>query len=252
MEQGRPTIPESLPIAILKLSRSLYTSIALNSSRARGKILQRTLTLVTVLAIVGHFALGIDTVVELFVKKQLSRISELTLNTALPFAILAVLSDILVASALCGLLWRERSEFGDTNALINSLIIWAINRCLLTSVLAVVETIMFASRPKDLWFLAIDFVIGKLYANSLLATLNSRKSRKGRDDSRLSTTDVTTSFRMAPTISTDVEDSVARPVLRIISPRQGMSEDGRTSLVDLDSATPLKYRTPSLEGSVIL
>lgn len=43
---------------------------------------------------------------------------------------------------------------------------------------AVGEVIAFSASPNTLWFLAVDFVIGKLYANSLLATLNSRQSLK--------------------------------------------------------------------------
>ncbi|TFK47847.1 hypothetical protein OE88DRAFT_752907 [Heliocybe sulcata] len=182
----------------------------------------------------------------MFLKKQLARLSEITWRTVLPFALLTVLSDVLVAGALCGLLWHERSDFGDTNALIGSLIVWAINRCLLTSILAIIEMITFAARPNEFWYLAVDFVVGKLYANSLLATLNSRKALKVRGDSRSRDTDVTTSFRMAPTVATDVEGASGRPVLRILPPRDRTSEDGTTELDELHSATPLKCRTPSL------
>lgn len=34
--------------------------------------------------------------------------------------------------------------------------------------------------PSALWYVGLDFVIGKLYANSLLATLNTRYSLRGR------------------------------------------------------------------------
>lgn len=74
-------------------------------------------------------------------------------NGALPFATTAILSDILIAVALCVLLGSNRSEFEEfvftppsrvetensyacessTNNLINRLIVFAINRCILTS-----------------------------------------------------------------------------------------------------------------------
>ena len=37
----------------------------------------------------------------------------------------------------------------------------------------------FSVFPHGLWYLGLDFVIGKLYANSLLATLNTRYSIRG-------------------------------------------------------------------------
>ncbi|KAG6809712.1 hypothetical protein H0H93_015566, partial [Arthromyces matolae] len=43
-------------------------------------------------------------------------------------------------------------------------------------IVAVAEVIVFYVFPDSFWFWALDFVIGKLFANSLLATLNSRKT----------------------------------------------------------------------------
>ncbi|KAF8890821.1 hypothetical protein CPB84DRAFT_1391207 [Gymnopilus junonius] len=123
-----------------------------------------------------HFAFGIETVIFMFIKKELSRIPEINLFAATPFAIFAVLSDIVIAGFLCYLLHGSRTGFRRTDAIVTTLIIYAINRCLLTSVVAVIEVIVFSVMPHSLWFVAIDFVIGKLYANSLLATLNSRAS----------------------------------------------------------------------------
>ncbi|KAF9468446.1 hypothetical protein BDZ94DRAFT_786545 [Collybia nuda] len=134
------------------------------------------LSSIIALVVFAHFCFGIETVVFLFIKKELKRLPEITLIAATPFAALAVLSDIFIAAALCVLLHGSRTGFRRTNTLVTTLIIYAINRCLLTSVVAVAEVIVFAVSPESLWFLAIDFVIGKLYANSLLATLNSRNS----------------------------------------------------------------------------
>ncbi|KDR78087.1 hypothetical protein GALMADRAFT_1301078 [Galerina marginata CBS 339.88] len=126
--------------------------------------------------VVAHFAFGIETVVFMFIKKELARIPEINLFAATPFAIFAVLSDILIAGALCYLLHGSRTGFKRTDTIVTTLIIYAINRCLLTSVVAVLEVIVFSVMPHSLWFVAIDFFIGRLYANSLLATLNSRAS----------------------------------------------------------------------------
>jgi len=137
-------------------------------------------TFIVAATVVVHFALGIDTVVKFFQIGEFSRLSEVTYDVALPFAIFSVLSDIAVAAALCILLQNSRTEYHSTNSILYRLIIFAINRCILTSVVAIAELIVFVRHPQSLWFLAMDFVIGKLYANSLLATLNTRRAISGR------------------------------------------------------------------------
>jgi hypothetical protein len=138
-----------------------------------------------------HFAFGIETVAFLFIKKELSRIPEVKLFAATPFALFAVLSDILIAGFLCVLLHGSRTGFKRTDTIVTTLIIYAINRCLLTAVVAILEVIVFSLMPHSLWFVAIDFVIGKLYANSLLATLNSRAAV------RAATTDMVNSIHVS-------------------------------------------------------
>jgi len=155
------------------------------------------------LFVLAHFCFGIDTVTQFFIKKSFGRLSEATYNGALPFATTAILSDILIAVALCVLLGSNRSEFEDTNNLINRLIVFAINRCILTSAVAVVEVIVFICRPHSFYTFAIDFIIGKLYTNSLLATLNSRQSFRGMGkDTKVSGTVVSTEFKLSSVVST--------------------------------------------------
>lgn len=156
--------------------------------------------------VVAHFAFGLETVILMFIKKEFSALSQITLYAATPFAITAVLSDVLIAGSLCVLLHGNRSPIIETNALVNTLIIYAINRCLLTSVVAVAEVIVFAISPDSLWFIAIDFVIGKLYANSLLASLNSRSALRGRNH----THDGSTSFRINAINLTGLQSSSDR------------------------------------------
>ncbi|KAF4614219.1 hypothetical protein D9613_007751 [Agrocybe pediades] len=129
--------------------------------------------------VVAHFVTGINTAVHLFQKKEFSQLKEVSLSAVVPFGASTILSDILVAASLCFLLDNNRSQFDDTNSVINRLIIFAINRCILTTAVAVVETIVFTVLPNTFYSFAIDFVIGKLYANSLLAVLNARANLRG-------------------------------------------------------------------------
>ncbi|KAF5387459.1 hypothetical protein D9757_007764 [Collybiopsis confluens] len=67
----------------------------------------------------------------------------------------------------------------STNYLINKLIFWAMNTGALTSLVSL--TVLFTSEfSKDLIFLAIFEVVGTVYANSLLATLNIRAITRGQ------------------------------------------------------------------------
>ena len=50
--------------------------------------------------------------------------------------------------------------------------------------------LQFAVFPNDLWYLGLDFVIGKLYANSLLATLNVRRSLSGGSSAGVESTSI--------------------------------------------------------------
>ncbi|KAE9407499.1 hypothetical protein BT96DRAFT_104249 [Gymnopus androsaceus JB14] len=127
-------------------------------------LLRVFLTTVLSVMVIGHFCFGIETVAFLFVSKTFDKFqtsSTVKLAAATPFAIFAVLSDVLIAVSLCMLLHENRGGWRSTNALITTLIVYAVNRCLLTSAVAITEVIVFILHPKSLWFLAIDFVIGK-------------------------------------------------------------------------------------------
>ncbi|KIK53423.1 hypothetical protein GYMLUDRAFT_49314 [Collybiopsis luxurians FD-317 M1] len=164
------------------LVQSFFTIQVYSISRG---VIRWILTTVLVITVVAHFAFGLETVAFLFISKTFTAFQQsqtVKLAAATPFAIFAVLSDVLIAASLCVLLHGNRTGWGKTNTLITTLIIYAVNRCLLTSAVAVTEVIVFARHPTSLWFLAIDFVIGKLYANSLLASLNSRQSLRERSN----------------------------------------------------------------------
>ncbi|KAK1233089.1 hypothetical protein PQX77_003729 [Marasmius sp. AFHP31] len=140
-------------------------------------------TSVTAFIVFAHFVFGIETAIQFFIIKEFDRLKEVDRIAVVPFGTFAVLSDIIVAAALVILLKRSQTEFEDTQSLINKLIVYAINRCILTSVVAVIEIALFLAIPHSLYAFAFDFIIGKLYANSLLAHLNSRKSLAKRGTS---------------------------------------------------------------------
>ncbi|TFK47846.1 hypothetical protein OE88DRAFT_753161 [Heliocybe sulcata] len=123
---------------------SLYASVAVNvviacvvQSFFTKRIYQlsgpRTkywLATVVAIFVVLHF---FETVVKFIQQPSLAAIGAIGLSAVLPFGAFAVLSDILVAACLCFLLWNNRSEIKSTNMIINRLMVWAVNRCLLTA-----------------------------------------------------------------------------------------------------------------------
>jgi len=64
--------------------------------------------------------------------------------------------------------------------IVNTLSLYAIENGLLTSVAIVISLGCWLGMRHNLVFMAIHFVVGKLYANSLLAALNSRRRVRER------------------------------------------------------------------------
>jgi len=85
-------------------------------------------------------------------------------------------ADTLIATSLCILLARRRTDFAWTRSLIRSLMLYSINTGLLTSVCAILCFLMYTllSDFDKFAFIAIYFVLPNLLLNSLLASLNAR------------------------------------------------------------------------------
>ncbi|OJA18502.1 hypothetical protein AZE42_07593 [Rhizopogon vesiculosus] len=87
---------------------------------------------------------------------------------------LSCVVDVLVALVLCVTLRSSRSSYSNMDRIINSIILYTLENNSLTSAATIISMICWVTMP-NLVFLGIHFVLSKLYANSLLATLNSRK-----------------------------------------------------------------------------
>ncbi|TCD61122.1 hypothetical protein EIP91_009018 [Steccherinum ochraceum] len=106
---------------------------------------------------------------------------KLILPSVMPYTIAAVLSDLCIAVTLILLLRRRRSDVMETmNSVIDKVVNYVLTRCLLVTIAAIVRLITFAALPNANWFIAIDFMMGKIYSNSFLAMLNSRQSTSRR------------------------------------------------------------------------
>ncbi|KAI6132578.1 hypothetical protein EDD16DRAFT_417618 [Pisolithus croceorrhizus] len=94
----------------------------------------------------------------------------------MPFVATRVLDEVLITLSLCILLYEKgsRSAFPRTKHLMNTLVIYAVNRCFLTLLFAIAECVTIVGNEYT-WAMGFEFNIGKLYANSLLASLNTRQ-----------------------------------------------------------------------------
>ncbi|KAI6003058.1 hypothetical protein EDD15DRAFT_1455895 [Pisolithus albus] len=141
-------------------------------------------TVPIVLSVLAHLAFGMVTVIMTLVNNQASNVSRTRFYTATPAVSAIVLAEILITTSLCVLLYDSgsRSAVPRTKRLLNTLIIYAVNRCLLTLLVTVAELIVDAN-DQSAWTMGLDFIVGKLYANSLLASLNTRQHLRSQGSS---------------------------------------------------------------------
>ncbi|KAF8999303.1 hypothetical protein BDQ17DRAFT_756729 [Cyathus striatus] len=102
---------------------------------------------------------------------------------------LAAAGDVLIAGTLCVLLHRSRTGFERSDTMINKLILFAVNTGLLTSICACASLISITVAGETFLYIGFFFCIGRLYTNSLLATLNARKMIRGAGNGTHSTSD---------------------------------------------------------------
>ncbi|TBU44277.1 hypothetical protein BD309DRAFT_862614 [Dichomitus squalens] len=93
---------------------------------------------------------------------------------------IAVLTDLLLASTLVYILRRARTEFNNTNSLLDTLIVYTVNTCVLTGGFLVLSLIFLAAFPETDIFLGFLIPGARTYTASVLAVLNSRKSLSER------------------------------------------------------------------------
>ncbi|KAK7008251.1 Saposin B-type domain-containing protein [Favolaschia claudopus] len=83
--------------------------------------------------------------------------------------------DIIVAASLIYYLWdRRKTDFKQTRGMVDTLIIWTVETTLLTTLSGVMQLVLFLSRRHDLSWLVFFLIQGKLFSNSLMASLNGR------------------------------------------------------------------------------
>ncbi|KAF9065260.1 hypothetical protein BDP27DRAFT_64902 [Rhodocollybia butyracea] len=88
--------------------------------------------------------------------------------------VLAAAGDVLIASSLAYLLQTSKTGFRNSDTMINKLTLFAVNTGALTSICAMASLVSILVFPATFVYISFFFCMGRLYTNSLLATLNAR------------------------------------------------------------------------------
>ncbi|KAM5544618.1 hypothetical protein V8D89_001516 [Ganoderma adspersum] len=83
--------------------------------------------------------------------------------------------DLTLAGTLVVFLLRNRTGAERTDSMIQTLVVYTINTGLVTSVVGIVAFIFALIKPGNLVYFAMGIIVTKLYANSVLALLNTRR-----------------------------------------------------------------------------
>ncbi|KAF9534070.1 hypothetical protein CPB83DRAFT_421933 [Crepidotus variabilis] len=111
--------------------------------------------------------------VEAFILVETSKFDRLIWVTVLGLGSAAG-ADILIAVSLCYYLMKKKTGFPQTDSIIISLVSYSLTTGLLSGIIALICVICFAIMPSNYIWLAFFWLLGKVYVNSLLASLNSR------------------------------------------------------------------------------
>ncbi|KAI0636150.1 hypothetical protein C8Q77DRAFT_1155857 [Trametes polyzona] len=93
----------------------------------------------------------------------------------------AALVDMLVAITLSYYLKRGRHNWHkESNNMVNQILLYAVNTGAITGTASLLCVVLFAVKKSSLVFLGLVMVQAKLYANSLLGSLNARSHMRSR------------------------------------------------------------------------
>ncbi|KAI0793825.1 hypothetical protein C8Q74DRAFT_535054 [Fomes fomentarius] len=90
---------------------------------------------------------------------------------------LGMATDVITATALCWFLRHLKTGYSKDDSIVNKLTVYAINTGVISSLGTLV---LYNSMPTNFIFMAVYFVLSKVYANSFYAALNTRRSVRGR------------------------------------------------------------------------
>ncbi|KAH6915205.1 hypothetical protein BKA70DRAFT_569271 [Coprinopsis sp. MPI-PUGE-AT-0042] len=136
------------------------------------------LTVVISLLVLAEFACSAAFTVESLKLRTWEDLASLK-GLSISVNIIGVVADVIIAGALFFFLHRSRTGFKKSDTMISRLILFTVSTGFLTSLCAIGSLVSILAWGHTLIYVAFYFSIGRLYSNSLLSTLNVRKSIRG-------------------------------------------------------------------------
>ncbi|KAK7029625.1 hypothetical protein VNI00_014323 [Paramarasmius palmivorus] len=140
------------------------------------KAYRTALMVVYATLITAQLAFGLYVVVRMYKIWELPGLHAIVYPGLVPMYVIRVVVDALTAVILCVVLHgaQQSTEFKGSVRMFRTLMIYAMNRFLLTTLVVIMQTIVLLVRPRSIWAMVMDFITAHLYVNSFLATLNAR------------------------------------------------------------------------------
>ncbi|KAM5544667.1 hypothetical protein V8D89_001565 [Ganoderma adspersum] len=173
------------PFALLKASWSIPTEVIINAVIAfmvesffvlriwkLGRNLYVTAT--AMVFTVAHFTMNLYYPIEQFYNPTFPAGVEKLKSTGSAGLSVAVVADIFISAAMVWYLHKGKSGIRRSDDMIGRIIALTITTGGLTTTFVILNLIAYQLAPTMLYNLAINFLLGKLYINALLTSLNSR------------------------------------------------------------------------------
>ncbi|KAJ7588252.1 hypothetical protein C8J56DRAFT_67317 [Mycena floridula] len=140
------------------------------------------ITGIIIVLCLGQFALELLFTIDSFKLRYFVHLPELKTLGTITLG-LGVLTDVVIAAALCFYLKRLRNNYKRAD-MVTNLMVYAVNTGILTSAISASTLLCYNLMPTNFIFIGFYFVLSKLYAISFLATLNTRRSVNNRGTDR--------------------------------------------------------------------
>ncbi|PBK63015.1 hypothetical protein ARMSODRAFT_1024311 [Armillaria solidipes] len=119
---------------------------------------------------------------EIYIIGNLISVSTITVRSIYALFSTIAVADFIIAFMMCYYLHKSRGDklFSSTSAIVLRLMRLVLVSGLATSACSLLALIAYIVWPKSLIFLGIDFILPKLYVNSLLAMFNYRRKHSSK------------------------------------------------------------------------
>ncbi|KIY67291.1 hypothetical protein CYLTODRAFT_422699 [Cylindrobasidium torrendii FP15055 ss-10] len=131
-----------------------------------------------VILVIANVAISVVWTVLAMIRDTYTQLLEITPFT-MTINVLSATIDIIISASLCVLLQSSKTGFKSSDTMISRLTIFCVNTGLVPRFCALASLFSLVGSPHTLLYAPFYFCIGRLYVNSLLASLNSREYVRG-------------------------------------------------------------------------